>query len=70
MIQFDPIIGGVKHYTYHRKPTRAEIKFGEGATHYRDFPVDECDSGKKYPWGYPKIKRWLVAKDDGLRYYR
>ena len=64
MIQFDPIIGGVQHVTYHREPTRAEIRFGEGATHYRDFPLEEVTK----PDG--KIKRWLFSKDDRLRYYR
>lgn len=67
---FNPIINGVQYYTYHRNPTRAEIKFGEGATHYRDFPLSECATGEKHPWGAPKLKKWFVAKDDGLRYYR
>lgn len=60
---FDPEIGGVQYYTYHRKPTQAEIKFGYGATHYRDFPEHQV----KKP-GF-RIKKWLKA-DDGLRYYR
>ena len=25
--------------TYHRKPTKGEIKFGEGATHYLSLPI-------------------------------
>ena len=28
--------------TYHRKPTQGEIKFGEGATHYKDFEPCFC----------------------------
>lgn len=58
----DPVIDGVKHITYHREPTRSEIKFGYGATHYRDFPRQEVLNKKQRP------KKWLVA-DDGLRYY-
>lgn len=61
---FDPIIGGVQHYTYHREPTEAEIKFGYGATHYRDFHPSQC---VKKSDGL--LKKWLLA-DDGLRYYR
>lgn len=50
--------------TYHRNPTQSEIKFGYGATHYRDFELADCltDDGR--------LKKWFVAKDDGLRYYR
>ena len=49
--------------TYHRNPTRAEIAFGYGAIHYRDFEMADVlnDEGR--------IKKWLVAPDDGLRYY-
>lgn len=47
---------------YHRNPTDAEIKFGEGATHYIDVPVKECMNDKGKP------KKWLVI--NGLRYYR
>lgn len=74
MIEFDPIINGVQHVTYHRKPTSTEIKFGYGATHYRDIPIDEVTKKKH---GAPfilgpvhVIKKWTVCKDDGLRYYR
>ncbi|MAG28101.1 hypothetical protein CMI47_21455 [Candidatus Pacearchaeota archaeon] len=49
---------------YHREPTAAEIKFGHGATHYKDFRSDKC----RKPNG--DFKRWLVCPDDGLRYYR
>lgn len=59
---FDPIINGVQYITYHRKPTKEEISFGNGATHYRHFPIREVVNKKG------RIKRWLVA-DDGLRYY-
>ena len=52
-----------KIITAHRKPTPSEIKWGYGATHYRDFPVSE--------WLKPNgtLKAWILA-DDGLRYYR
>lgn len=60
---YDPIIDGVQHITYWRNPTKAEIAFGEGAIHYRDFPESQMRIGNRY-------KRWFKAKDDGLRYYR
>jgi len=28
--------------TYHRNPTKSEIKFGEGAIHYCDFDLNIC----------------------------
>lgn len=65
-----PHIGGlplrkdVKVLTYHRKPTAYEIKFGYGATHYRDFPVAECLKKDGL------IKKRLKAKNDGLIYTR
>lgn len=60
-----PVRDGVTVITYHRKPTPSEIKWGYGATHYRDFEVHEvCHKGTRF------TKRWIVAKDDGLRYYR
>ena len=50
--------------TYHRKPTKGEIKFGEGATHYKDFETCFCwNDNTDMP------KRWLVCPYDGLRYY-
>ena len=59
-----PVRDDVTEVTYHRPPTRGEIAFGEGATHYRTFPVDEClKPGTRF------LKAWFVA-DDGLRYYR
>jgi hypothetical protein len=59
-----PVRDDVTECTYHRNPTKYEIKFGEGAIHYRTFPVDECcHPGTRY------LKQWFVA-DDGLRYYR
>lgn len=49
---------------YWRNPTAGEIRFGHGATHYREFERDECTK----PDG--RLKRWFKAHDDGLRYYR
>lgn len=53
----------VKVITYHRDPTAEEVKFGFGATHYRDFELKEClkQDGS--------IKKVMTAKDDGLKYY-
>lgn len=68
---FDPIIDGVPHCTYHREPTQSEIKFGYGATHYRQFPISETVNRKRNTMnGRLVLKRWIKAKDDGLRYYR
>lgn len=47
---------------YNRKPTQSEIKFGHGATHYRDF--EAIDYLKKDG----TIKKRIKAKDDGLIY--
>jgi len=52
-----------KTITYSRKPTAAEIKFGHGATHYRDFPIDQC---KKKDGSFKK----RLKADDGLIYTR
>ncbi len=59
-----PVRDDVESVTYHRNPTPAEVRFGEGAVHYRDFPVAECCLPNSR-----SLKRWIVA-DDGLRYYR
>lgn len=49
--------------TYHRNPTAYEIKFGEGAIHYRDFTASEIGFNNR-----GELKKWFKA-DDGLRYY-
>ena len=49
---------------YHRQPTKGEIKFGEGATHYKFFEASQ------YLKSNGRIKSWLVCPIDGLRYYR
>jgi hypothetical protein len=58
--ELDDIEGACK-VTYWRNPTKAEIKFGHGAIHYRDFKVSECRNKES------KLKKWFIA-DDGLRY--
>ena len=48
-----------------RNPTKGEIKFGEGAVHWRSFTLEQIglnDNGE--------IKNWFISPDDGLRYYR
>ena len=52
-------------FEYWRQPTQAEIKFGEGDTHYREFTLSEIGITKK-----GDLKKWIKAKDDGLRYNR
>lgn len=49
---------------YHRKPTNGEIKCGYGATHYKDFTLDECWNDKK-----DDFKAWFICPIDKLRYY-
>ena len=56
--------GEIVDITYHREPTAGEIKFGMGATHWRDFPVLECLKKDG------DIKKRLKGKDDGLIYTR
>lgn len=57
----------LKTITAHRKPTASEIKWGYGATHYRDFPVEEWLDRSGIEGKF--FKDWIKA-DDGLRYYR
>lgn len=45
-----------------RNPTKAEIAFGYGATHYRCFPIEMCVKKDG------EMKRRLFAKDEGLWY--
>ena len=49
--------------TYHREPTAGEIKFGHGATHYKDFEAQNCMTK------FNRLKEWLICPHDGLRYY-
>ena len=49
--------------TYWRKPTKDEIKFGYGATHYRDFDFEICFDKE----GFQILK--ARATDDNLIYY-
>ena len=59
-----PVRAGITEVTYRRKPTKGELKFGEGATHYRSFPLEEVLRP-----GTRCLKRWFIA-NDGLRYTR
>lgn len=59
---FAPLAEGT--VTYHREPTASEIRFGYGATHYRDFSVNDVRVR-----GSTRLKKWFTAADDGLRYY-
>jgi hypothetical protein len=60
-----PVRDDVTEITYHRPPTKQEIAFGQGATHYRTFPVAECCfDGTRIP------KKKFKSHDDGLMYYR
>jgi len=52
----------MKTVKYHRNPTKAEIKFGYGAIHYRSFPAGECINKST-----GMLKKWLIA--NGVRYY-
>ncbi|MFP5470841.1 MAG: hypothetical protein ACLGGV_04535 [Bacteroidia bacterium] len=52
-----------KTIEYWRNPTKAEIKFGHGAIHYREFDFKYCFSEE----GYLKYK--IKALDDNLVYY-
>ncbi len=53
----------LKTLEYHRNPTKAEIRFGHGAIHYKDFDVSIYAKKDGTP------KKWLVCPNDGLRYY-
>lgn len=53
---------------YHREPTKAEIKFGYGAIHYKDFPIKQVI--KTNDFGLIRLKKWFVCPNDKLRYYR
>lgn len=48
-----------------RPPTKQEIKFGYGATHYREFTKTQIGYNKR-----GELKKWFISPDDGLRYYR
>ena len=50
-------------FNYMRNPTQAEILFGHGATHYRDFTLTEIGLNKQ-----GKLKRKFKA-DDNLFYH-
>ena len=49
--------------TYHRNPTKSEIKFGYGAIHHRDFDFEKCFDNN----GTLKLK--MRVNDDKLIYF-
>lgn len=49
---------------YHRKPTAREIKFGNGAIHYKSFDESACTDKNG------RIKKRLKCPLDGLIYTR
>lgn len=53
-----------KYVDYKRNPTEYEIRFGEGAIHYRSFPLREVVGNNG------QIKKRLFAKDEGVWYSR
>lgn len=59
----DFLILNSQTFNYMRNPTQAEILFGHGATHYRDFTLAEIGLNKQ-----GKIKRKFKA-DDNLFYH-
>ena len=60
-----PLNDNIKFISYHRPPTKGEIKSGYGATHYADFEIEDCcHKGTRTP------KKWLISQHDGLRYYK
>lgn len=63
-MNFLPFRDNVKFVIAHRNPTAYEIKFGEGAIHYKEFPVELW----KHKNGKPK--QWIKCPVDNLRYYR
>lgn len=56
---------GTEKITCWRNPTEYEIKFGEGAIHYRDFTAFEIGRNRK-----GGLKSWFISPDDKLRYNR
>jgi hypothetical protein len=60
----DLVIHNTQAFELHRKPTKGEVKFGEGAIHYKEFRGDLVISAKG------ELKKYIVDPEDGLRYYR
>jgi hypothetical protein len=63
MIHITQLNKEVKEITYWRNPTKDEIKFGHGATHYRDFDIKICFDEE----GFLKLK--VRAIDDKHIYH-
>lgn len=56
--------------TYHRKTTLQEIKFGEGSTHYCDFPIHLVTKKNGELKSFFYCKNLPGVHNDGLRYSR
>lgn len=59
-----PFRRDIKTIEAHRPPTEHECVYGNGATHYKTFPVELWIDKN----GLPKC--WIKCPVDGLRYYR
>lgn len=57
-------LGRENMLTYSREPTKAEVMFGYGARHYKDFPRELAVKKDG------KIKKRLKCPADGLWYSR
>jgi hypothetical protein len=49
---------------YYRKPTKDEIKFGNGAIHHQLFNIIDCVDDKGF------LMKFIISKDDGLPYFQ
>ncbi len=63
MIHISQITNKTKHLEYWRNPTKEEIKFGHGATHYRDFEFTDCFDENGF------LKQHIRSTEDSLVYY-
>lgn len=63
MIHSSQITCKPKTLEYWRNPTKEEVKFGQGALHYREFDFEKCFDEN----GYLKLK--VRASDDGFTYF-
>lgn len=64
MIHISQFVNKPQTIEYWRKPTKAEIKFGYGATHYRNFDFDMCFDENGY------LQQRIKATNDRLKYHR
>lgn len=62
MIHKSQIINKPAIIEYWRNPTKEEIKFGNGAIHYRDFEFEDCFDENDF------LKEKIKSTDDKLVY--